>query len=264
MQEYLQLAEHAARQAGAHINQSAARVGELTVEQKGLHDYVSEVDREAERRIAQLVAEHFSDHVILGEEFGAGKALGQDITWVVDPLDGTTNFLRGIAHYAVSIAVLQDKQPICGVVYDPCKDEMFSALKGQGASLNGQPISVSNSTGIEGALLATGVPYGGPTLQTLDPFVETVRSLMAQRTSGIRRLGAAALDLAYVAAGRYEGFWEANLSIWDIAAGALIVQEAGGQVTDLAGENGYLSSGNILAATPAVHKDILQTTVTLY
>lgn len=260
----LDVAVTAASEAGAAILAAAGHIDQLKVEQKSLNDYVSEVDRTAEKTIYTIVNQHFPEHGFMGEEYGDHQHTEGEYQWVVDPLDGTTNFLRSIPHYAVSIAVLRAGKVDIGVIYDPCKNELFSAIRGGGAYLNGSPIQVSNAGQMSGALLATGVPYSGDRLQRLDSFVGTLRGLLALQTSGIRRLGAAALDLAYVAAGRYEGFWEADLSIWDIAAGALLVEEAGGIVSGLNGDDHYLLSGNILAATPVVHDQMLAVTTACY
>ncbi len=258
MTEILNTAILAAQQAGASIQQGAERLqrGKITVEQKSLNDFVSEVDRDAEQIIRDCIAQAHPEHAILGEEYGDGGSLNADYLWIIDPLDGTTNFLRGIPHYAVSIAVQYLGKSQVGVVYDPVKNEMFIAVEGQGATLNHRPISVTNAKSLRGALLATGVPFSGKLLEELDQFTGAMTTLLQQQTSGIRRLGAAALDLAYVAAGRYDGFWEANLKPWDIAAGALIVQEAGGSVSDFGGQQGFLDSGNIVACPEGVHAEM--------
>ena len=173
-------------------------------------------------------------------------------------------FLRGIPHYAVSIGVLVDGELELAVVYDPAKDEMFCAVKGQGATVNGDPMQVSLIDSLRGGLFATGVPFSGDNLAKVGCFTNTMTDLLRADTSGIRRLGSAALDLAYVAAGRYDGYWEANLKIWDIAGGALLVAEAGGLVSDLQGGNSYLASGHIVAAPARVHKALVQITSRCY
>ena len=257
MKTILETAISAAHLAGEYIQKSAENLSLLNIEQKTLHDYVSEVDRGAEKIVVDQVLAMFPDHQILGEEYGSQGNDGGQWQWVIDPLDGTTNFLRALPHYAVSIGVLKGGVIQYGVVYDPAKKDLFVASKGEGATLNNVAINVSSSDSIKGGLLATGVPFSGQNLDNIEPFTNTMTDLLQCQTSGIRRLGAAALDLAYVAAGRYDGFWESNLKIWDIAAGVLIVEEAGGLVTDLSGGEGYLTSGDVLAAPRSVHKDML-------
>jgi len=256
MQEILDIATGAAKQAGEFIQLGANRRSTLNIEQKSLNDFVSDVDRGAEKIIRALVSEAFPEHAILGEEFGASNMQVSDYQWIIDPLDGTTNFLRGIPHYAVSIAVTFKSELFVGVVYDPAKDELFSAVKGQGARLNEQMIACSPSQSVAGSLLATGVPFSGELLTRIGLFTDAMTDLLQQQTSGIRRLGAAALDLAYVAAGRYDGFWESSLKPWDIAAGALIVQEAGGMVSDFNQAQDYLESGNIIASAAKMHMEM--------
>jgi len=263
MESILKVAKRAARLGGDVINSGAQSLSSLKVEQKSLHDYVSEVDRNAEKAISQAILEAFPDHQVLGEEYGTVGANGQ-VQWVIDPLDGTTNFLRGIPHYAVSIGVLVDAKLEYAVVYDPAKNEMFCASSGKGATLNDVAINVNSVDSIRGGLFATGVPFNGENLNRIDCFSKTMVDLLHEHTSGLRRLGSAALDLAYVAAGRYDGYWEAKLQIWDIAGGALLVTEAGGIVSDLHGGNNYLSSGDILAAPAAVHSGLVKITARNY
>ncbi|MFT6408968.1 MAG: myo-inositol-1(or 4)-monophosphatase [Arenicella sp.] len=256
MHSLLEVAKQAARLGGDVINHGAQNLSSLNVEQKTLHDYVSEIDRNSEMAISRAILDVFPEHQIVGEEYGKVGA-NADIQWVVDPLDGTTNFLRGIPHYAVSIGVLVNQKLEHAVVYDPVKNEMFCASKGEGASLNGSAIKVSSLSSVRGGLFATGVPFSGDNLDNVDKFTNTMVDLLQQHTSGIRRLGSAALDLAYVAAGRYDGYWEANLKIWDIAGGALLVTEAGGHVSDFQGREAYLASGNIVAAPRGVHQQMV-------
>ncbi|GHA15912.1 inositol monophosphatase [Arenicella chitinivorans] len=260
----MSIAKAAAQSAGKYIAESFGDRAQLVIEQKSLNDFVSEVDRHSEQVITAELHRHFPSHRILGEEYGVSGGLESPYTWIIDPLDGTTNFLRGIPHFAVSIGLKHDDQLVLGVVYDPVKNELFSAELGRGAQMNGQTISVTNGGGLHGALLATGVPYSGDPLASLSAFTSTMTTLLAQQTSGIRRLGAAALDLAYVAAGRYDGFWESHLKPWDIAAGALLVTEAGGVVSDLAGRDNYLESGHVMAAGVQVHQAMLPITAQTY
>ena len=214
--------------------------------------------------LTEDVLRAFPSHQVIGEEFGQSGAPVADYQWVIDPLDGTTNFVRGIPHFAVSIGILHCGEPYAGVVFDPIKQEMFVAQKGRGTRLNSQAVKVANRPGLRGALLSTGIPFSGQPLQQVEYFLSTLNRLLNQQTSGVRRLGAAALDLAYVAAGRYDGFWESHLKIWDIAAGVLLVTEAGGVVSELTGQDDFLASGNILAASPMVHLEMLKITQSVH
>jgi myo-inositol-1(or 4)-monophosphatase len=264
MNSILDVAIQAAKLAGKSIQAAAVDISALNIEQKTLHDYVSEVDRESERIVVQKIQSEFPTHQIIGEEFGQQGSANAEFQWIIDPLDGTTNFLRSIPHYAVSIGVRKSGELEHAVVFDPAKNELFVASRGQGATLNGKPIQVAQLSSIRGALLSTGVPFSGKNLEEIDAFTATMTDLLALQTSGVRRLGAAALDLAYVAAGRYDGFWEAKLKVWDIAAGILLVEEAGGKVSDLKGEGDYFESGNIVAANSAVHDTMVSITKTNY
>jgi len=256
MESLLEVAKQAARRGGDVIIAGADDLSSLNIEQKTLHDYVSEVDRGSEKAVTSVILEAFPDHQVLGEEYGK---VGDDakVQWIVDPLDGTTNFLRGIPHYAVSIGVLVEGILEHSVVYDPAKNEMFCASRGQGASLNDSIINVTCLNSIRGGLFATGVPFSGDNLEKIDCFTGTMVDILQTHTSGIRRLGSAALDLAYVAAGRYDGYWEAKLKIWDIAGGALLVREAGGIVSDLQGGDDFLKTGEVVAAPVGVHQGLI-------
>lgn len=235
----------AAHQAGALLLDFAGRRQSLQREQKTVGDFVSAADRAAETLIAERLGTAFPDHGWLGEESGARGA--QDgLRWVVDPLDGTTNFLKGLPHWAVSIALCHGEDVLCAVVYDPSKTEMFVAERGCGAHLNGVPLQVSGGVPLEAAIFATGVPAGGR-ITYLPDCLDDLAQLMPQ-TAGIRRWGAAALDLAYVAAGRFDGYWERNLGPWDVAAGILLVREAGGVVSPLWPDRSVLASGSFIAA----------------
>jgi len=248
MHPMLNIAVKAARAAGDIIIRHVDRIDGLQVEQKTRNDYVSEVDRAAEQAIIRIIRRAYPDHGILAEESGTRD--GTAYEWIIDPLDGTTNFLHGFPQYAVSIAVRQGARIEHGVVYDPLKQELFTASRGNGASLNGRRIRVAGLRDLRGALLGTGIPYRED--QDLALFLETLRSLVPG-TAGVRRAGSAALDLAYVAAGRLDGFWEFGLNIWDMAAGCLLVQEAGGVVSDLHGGGEHLRTGDVLAANIKVH-----------
>lgn len=263
MNNILNIAKRAARKGGEIITHGATNLSALKIEQKSLHDYVSEIDRDSEKAIKQSILDAFPDHQVVGEEYGV-DGVNSQVQWIVDPLDGTTNFLRGIPHYAVSIGVLIDGVLEHSVVFDPAKDELFSASKGQGAFLNDKPIRTSGLKSIRGGLYATGVPFSGDNLAKVDCFTNTMVGVLNVQTSGIRRLGAAALDLAYVAAGRYDGYWEASLQKWDIAGGILLVTEAGGMVGGLQGDNNYLETGHIVAATKGAYQELVDITAQHY
>jgi myo-inositol-1(or 4)-monophosphatase len=248
MHPMLNIAVRAARRAGSIINRAALDGGGLEVRAKQRNDFVTRVDRAAEEAIIEVVRKAYPDHAVLAEESGrtAGSA---EYQWIIDPLDGTTNFIHGFPQYCVSIAIRHRDALAHGVVYDPIRNELFTASKGRGAFLNDRRIRVSKCTRLGDALVGTGFPFKEVT--RLDVYSQQLRTLMLS-SSGVRRAGAAALDLAYVACGRLDAFWEMGLSAWDMAAGALMILEAGGLVSDLRGEAGYLESGEICAATPKV------------
>jgi len=255
MNPMLNIAVRAARKAGDIIARSCDQLGSLSVTTKSKNDYVSEVDHRAEQVIIETIQKAYPDHSILAEESGAHS--GNEFEWIIDPLDGTTNFLRGIPQYAVSIALRQKGKLQQAVVYDPIKQELFTAGRGEGAQLNNKRIRVSQCKGIEGALLGTGIPFRESHLDVLQDYLGMMQELIPG-SAGIRRAGSAALDLAYVAAGRFDGFWEYDLNQWDMAAGVLLVEEAGGMVSDFSGGFDYLESGNIIAASPKLFKHMLQ------
>lgn len=250
----------AARQAGDIIARSADRIDTLQIETKEINDFVSEVDKNAEKTIIDTLRKAYPDHSFLGEESGLQKAPGEgtaEYEWIIDPLDGTTNFLYGIPHYAVSIALKHRGKLYQSVIYDPIKDDLFTASKGQGATLNGRRIRIKARRDMNGALLTTGVPYRMDQQHLVDPYLASMKALLPG-TAGVRRPGAASLDLAYVAAGRYDGFWEFSLHEWDIAAGVLMVREAGGMVSDLTGGDDHMKTGDIVAASPKVFKEMIK------
>ncbi len=256
MQATLNIAIEAAREAGKVIFRNMSRVHSLNIQTKEKNDFVSEVDLQAEQEIINVIHRVFPQHGILAEESGSRNSGSNDeYQWIIDPLDGTTNFLRGFPHYSVSIALKHKDRLEVAVIYDPFKDELFCACRGSGASLNDRKIRVSKLASFEGALLATGFPFREN--QNIDTYLTSLKDIMLQ-TSGIRRAGSAALDLAYVAAGRVDGFWEYGLNTWDIAAGCLIVQEAGGLTGDPAGGHTHLASGNVVAANTKIFRLILQ------
>jgi len=249
----LNIAIRAARNAGDFIQRSSENVSQLTINKKSQNDFVTEVDRMAEQEIIQVIKHAYPDHAILAEESGEHK--GNDYTWVIDPLDGTTNFLHGYPQYAVSIALKHKGKTEVGVVYDPLRDDLFTAEKGGGATLNNRRIRVSKQSDLSVALIGTGFPFKYP--QHLDAYMGMFKTL-TPKTAGIRRAGSAALDLAYLAAGRLDGFWEIGLKEWDMAAGILLVQEAGGVVTDFSFNDNFVKSGNIIIGNPKMHQALYQ------
>ncbi|GGJ92529.1 type III secretion system regulator SuhB [Pseudomonas matsuisoli] len=258
MQPMLTIALRAARSAGELIFRSIERLDVISISEKEAKDYVSEVDKAAEQAIVAILRKAYPNHSILGEEGGMieGSGEGADYQWIIDPLDGTTNFLRGVPHYAVSIACKYKGRLEHAVVLDPIRQEEFTASRGRGAALNGRRLRVSTRKGLEGALLGTGFPFRDGQMDHLDNYLNMFRSLVGQ-TAGLRRAGAASLDLAYVAAGRYDAFWEFGLSEWDMAAGALLIQEAGGLVSDFSGSHEYLEKGQIVAGNTKCFKAVL-------
>jgi myo-inositol-1(or 4)-monophosphatase len=254
MHPMLNIAIRAARSAGNVIIRNIDRLDTITVHAKDRNDFVSEVDRQAELEIIGILRKAYPDHAILAEE--SGNREGNDYQWIIDPLDGTTNFLHGFPQYSVSIALRHKGRLEQGVVYDPVRQELFTASRGAGAQLNERRIRVSSRRTLDGALLGTGFPFKSQ--QHLDSYLEMFR-LLFPKTAGIRRAGSASLDLAYVAAGRFDGFWEIGLNVWDMAAGVLLIQEAGGLSGDFLGGHDYLESGNLVAANPKLFAEILKT-----
>jgi len=250
MHPTLSIAVKAARRAGNVINRGARDLDLLTVTSKGPKDFVSEVDREAERQIVETLLAAYPDHAILAEE-GTAKGANADAenVWIIDPLDGTTNFLHGFPQYCVSIALAHRGQVTQGVIYDPCRNDLFTATRGRGAFLNDRRIRVSRRTHLRDCLIGTGFPFRDGSY--LDTYLKMMK-MMIESTAGLRRPGAAALDLAYVAAGFYDGFWEVGLNPWDVAAGSLLIQEAGGLIGDLAGEGEFLHGGQVIAGSPKI------------
>jgi myo-inositol-1(or 4)-monophosphatase len=253
MHPLLNTAVKAARRAGSVIVRHMDQVDRLAVESKGRRDFVTEVDRLAENEIIQIIQAAYPDHCIIGEETGSRGSGPYE--WIIDPLDGTTNFLHAYPQFAVSIGVRNKGNLEQAVVFDPLRNELFTASRGQGAQLNGRRMRVSRVNRMEDALLATGFPFRQ--VQHMEFWIQTFRSLLP-RTSGVRRAGSAALDLAYVAAGRCDGFWEIGLQIWDMAAGALLIEEAGGLVGDLAGGRNFMETGNIVAGNPFVYPEMVR------
>lgn len=254
MHPMLNTAIKAARRAGSLINRASNDLDKLTVETKSHNDFVSEVDRAAENAIIEVLKDAYPQHSILAEESGLA-ATDSEYQWIIDPLDGTTNFLHGFPQYCVSIALAVKGVVNHGVVYDPTRNDLFTASKGGGAFLNDRRVRVSKTLLLKDSLIGTGFP--SREFANFDQYVAVFKDL-SNKCAGIRRPGAAALDLAYLACGRYDGFWESGLSAWDMAAGALLVKEAGGLVTDFSGGEGYMDSGRIVAATPKVFPALLK------
>jgi myo-inositol-1(or 4)-monophosphatase len=256
MHPTLNIAIKAARRAATVINRASLDLDLLRVETKSPNDFVTEVDRAAEEAIIQVLREAYPSHSILAEESGeTGPEADTEYQWIIDPLDGTTNFIHGFPQYAISIALARKGVVEQAVVFDPNRNELFTASKGAGAFLNDRRIRVSKRLKLQDALVGTGFPYRQ--FSHVDTYLAIFKEL-TQKTAGLRRPGAAALDLAYVAAGRLDAFWEFGLSPWDMAAGSLLISEAGGLVSDLSGESGYLASGNVVAGTPKVFPQLLQ------
>jgi myo-inositol-1(or 4)-monophosphatase len=254
MHPMLNTAVKAARRAGSIITRASQNLDILQVRSKTHNDYVSEVDNAAEQAIIDILHEAYPDHAILGEESGE-QGTSADFLWIIDPLDGTTNFLHGFPQYCVSIALQHRGVLEQAVIYDPNRNDLYTATKGRGAFLNDRRIRVGKRTRLQEALVGTGLPFRDFT--HIDTYLAMFKDMML-KTSGLRRPGSAALDLAYVACGWYDGFWEIGLSKWDIAAGALLVQEAGGLVGDFEGNESWLETGNIVAGNPRVFGQMLQ------
>ena len=254
MHPMLTNAVKAARRAGAIINRASQDVGAIKVHSKNYNDFVSEVDHAAERAIIETLQEAYPDHGFIGEESGNDRTDAEHV-WIIDPLDGTTNFLHGYEQYSVSIALMSRGHLEQAVVYEPSRNDLFTATRGRGAFLNDKRIRVSNRAKLQSAMVGTGFPFRD--FKHLDTYLAMFKD-MIKNTAGLRRPGSAALDLAYVAAGWFDGFWEIGLSKWDIAAGALLVQEAGGIVGDFEGNETWIETGNIVAGNPKVFAQMLQ------
>jgi len=251
MHPMINTAVKAARRASAIINRASFDLDRLQVSEKKHNDFVTEVDHAAEAAIIEVLRGAYPDHAILAEESGASANLHDDNenVWIIDPLDGTTNFIHGFPQYCISIALQQRGQITQAVVYDPSRNDLFTATRGAGAFLNEKRIRVSRRDKLSDALVGTGFPYSN--LEALDEYLKMFR-LMTEKTAGLRRPGSAALDLAYVACGRFDGFFEKNLKPWDMAAGSLLISEAGGIVGTFAGESDYLYKGDVLAGNPKI------------
>jgi myo-inositol-1(or 4)-monophosphatase len=249
MHGMVNIAVRAARRAGELMIRQLNHLESLQVTEKSRNEFVTQVDHLAEAAIIEVIRDHYPEHAILAEE--SGSQGDHEYQWIIDPLDGTTNYIHGFPVFSVSIAVAQNGELQHGVVYDPLRQEIFSATRGQGAQLDGRKIRVSKRTALQQSLIATGFPYR-MNLEHIDRYLGMLRAVMLE-SAGVRRPGSAALDLCYVAAGRVDAFWEIGLSKWDIAAGALIIREAGGRISDFRGSDNYLVSGNVVAGNPKVY-----------
>jgi myo-inositol-1(or 4)-monophosphatase len=256
MQPMLNTAVKAARRGATVINRASFDLDRIQVVEKQQNDFVTEVDRAAEHAIIEVLKTAYPDHAILAEESGASANLHDENenVWIIDPLDGTTNFIHGFPQYCVSIALRQRGVITQAVVYDPTRNELFTASKGAGAFLNDKRIRVTKRDKLADSLIGTGFPFRPN--DDIDEYLKMFR-VMTQRTAGLRRAGSAALDLAYVACGRLDGFFEKGLQPWDIAAGSLLVTEAGGIVANYSGESDYLDKGNVIAGTPKIFAQML-------
>jgi myo-inositol-1(or 4)-monophosphatase len=251
MHPMLNTAVKAARRASTVINRATFDLDRIKVTEKGHNDFVTEIDKAAELAIIDVLKNAYPDHAVLAEESGASANLHDENenVWIIDPIDGTTNFIHGFPQYCVSIALQQRGQITQAVVYDPTRNDLFTATKGAGAYLNDKRIRVSRRDKMADALIGTGFPFRD--MDDLDEYMKMFR-IMTEKSAGLRRPGAAALDLAYVAAGRLDGFFEKGLQTWDMAAGSLLITEAGGIVGNFSGEADYLYKGNVLAGTPKI------------
>lgn len=252
MHALLNVAVMAAHRGGDTLIRSLPKLDKIKVEQKGRNDYVSDADRNAEKAVIDTILKHYPEHAIVAEE--SGQRGHSDYVWIIDPLDGTTNFLHGFPVFCVSVGLMHKNRLEHGAVYDPLRQELFTASRGQGAHLDGRRIRVSQQVSLERALVGTGFPFRDSNVP-LAPYLKMLQTVLTH-TSGVRRTGAAALDLCYVAAGRLDAFWETGLAKWDLAAGALIIREAGGIVSGLDGSENFLDTGHVLTGAPKIYSGL--------
>ena len=253
VQAWVRTAERAARAGWNALRPYWDRTRALEVSAKGTHDFVTEADLASQRAITALLAAEHPEHLVLGEEGEGARLAGGGPVWIVDPLDGTTNFIHGNPVFGVSVGCWYRGRIVAGAVFDPLRDEMYTAVRGGGARCNGERLAVSNRPGLDEALVGTGFPFRR--IERLERYLGAFREVLT-RASGIRRPGSASIDLAWVAAGRYDGFWEEGLGPWDVAAGSLLIEEAGGVVSDFAGGDDWLTGGTFVAGAPGVHREL--------
>ncbi len=244
----------AAHSGGDTLIRILPKLDKIKIQQKSHNNYVSEADLNAERAIIGTILKHYPDHAILAEE--SGQQGDSDYVWIIDPLDGTTNFLHGFPVFCVSIGLMYKNKLEHAAVYDPLRQELFTASRGQGAHLDGRRIRVSKQTSLERALIGTGFPFRDPNISSA-LYLKILQTVL-RHTSGVRRAGAAALDLCYVAAGRLDGFWETGLNKWDMAAGTLIIREAGGIISGMNGSENFLDTGHVLTGSPKIYSALVK------
>lgn len=254
MHPMLNIAIQAARQASKIMLRALDQMDKIEITEKSSNDFVTQVDRVSEEIIIQHIQKAYPHHAILAEESGHLTTKDDEYCWVIDPLDGTRNFMQGYPQFSISIALLKRNVVELGLVYDPIRQELFTATRGQGAYFNSRRMRISANKKLSSTLIGTGFPYKNK--DSIKTYLNTFEKVFTH-CGDIRRAGSAALDLAYVACGRLDGFWESNLQIWDIAAGSLMIKESGGIVTDLQNGDTYLTTGNILAGNPRAHKELL-------
>ncbi len=255
MHPMLNIAIQAARAASRIIVRFIDQMDKVEINEKSHNDFVTQVDKLSEEMIISHIKKAYPDHAILSEEMGHQKGFNQDYCWIIDPLDGTRNFMHGYPQFAISIAIMKNNLLELGLVYDPIRQELFTATRGQGAYVNSRRMRISATKKLEQAIIGTGFPFRNK--ENIKTYLSTFENVFL-KCGDIRRAGSAALDLAYIAAGRLDGFWESDLKIWDIAAGALMIKEAGGIVSDFQGGETYIEHGNIVAGNPKVYKELIQ------
>ena len=254
MNPMLNIAIRAARKAGNIVAKGFERRDEIQTSEKSANDYVTNIDKASEAAIIEIIRKSYPDHSIIGEESGALEGKDNDTQWIIDPLDGTTNFVKGLPHFSISIAVRVKGRTEVGVVYDPIRNELFTAVRGEGAKLNEYRLRLEERKELAGSIIATGFPFK---VKRYIPIHLNMITALIEDCADFRRTGSAALDLCYVAAGRVDGYFEMGIKPWDCAAGELIVREAGGLVTDFIGGHSYLTSGHIVAGSSRITKQIL-------
>lgn len=257
MTPLVNIAIQAARVGGDVIIRSMNRVHNLKIEKKGHNDFVTEVDRFTEQKIIEVIRKAYPHHGFIGEESGVTKGKPDETEWIIDPIDGTTNFIHGFPVFSVSIAARRNGKLEAGVIYDPLRQELFTASRGNGAMLQDRKIRVTTPNSLEGCLIGTGFPYRDNP-KHMDDYL-AMQKAVSLKSAGLRRAGSAALDLAYVACGRLDGFWELGLKLWDIAAGELLIREAGGLICDVDGNETHATTGNVVAGSGKVMRDLLKT-----